>query len=243
MSVLPAFVILLLVSAVLALPFLLFRVASQGGEQLLRIVRLASGAAIALAAFWALAAVVGTSVPSPRVTVPVELVPIHLPAGPTPLGLSASVTGGGFDQVTVTASGLSVLARLALALAPVLTAGTTIAVAVVVLRLARSLGAGDPFALSSSALATAGWVAMVGGTLATWVGNFADWVTSGELFGAMGWTGTGDLSDPAQLGWPGPAGLRFDIPFTPLAAGLALILLAAVFGHGARLRADAEGLV
>lgn len=243
MNVLPVLVLLLLASSLLALPFLIMRIASGSRASLLRIIGIAGRAAIALAAIWGIAAVVGTTVPSPTVTVPVETMPLRLPEGFNPFGLNATLTSGGFDRVTVTATGFTVLTRVALALAPVLAAATSIVVAVVVLRLARSLGEGDPFALSATAVATTGWVALAGGTLATWVGNFADWLASRDLFGAIGWSYTDDVSDPTTLGWPSAAALRLDLPFAPLAAGLALMLLAAVFRYGAQLRADADGLV
>lgn len=243
MSVLRVLVLLLLASSLLGVPFLIMRIASGSRESLLRIIGIAGRAAIALAAIWGIASVVGATVPSPTVTVPVETLPLRLPEGLVPFGLNATLTSGGFDRVTVTATGFTALTRTALALAPALAAATVIAVAVVVLRLARSLGDGDPFALSATAVATTGWVALAGGTLSTWAGNLADWMASRDLFGAIGWSYPDDLSDPAALGWPSAAGFRLDLPFAPLATGLALMLLAAVFRYGAQLRADAEGLV
>lgn len=243
MTVLPVLALVLLASAALALPFLVMRIAARNRESLLKIIRVASGAAIALGAVWGVVAVVGTTVAKPTVTVPVELVPVRMPAGFTPFGLNATLISGGFDRVTVTASGFTVLTRIMMALAPALSAATTIVLALVVLRLARSLGEGDPFALSSTAVATAGWVALVGGTLATWAGNLADWLASRDLFGTLGWAADVDMSDPAQLGWPAAAGFRLDLPFAPFAAGLVLMMLAAVFRYGAQLRRDAEGLV
>jgi hypothetical protein len=243
MNVLAALVILLLASAALALPFLVMRVASRSRESLLQIIRLAAGAAIVFGVVWGGAGLVGLAVETPTVTVPIDLMPVRLPDGYEPMGISATVVSGGFDRVTVTASGFTVFTRIMLALPPVLFAATTITLALLVMRLARSLGNGDPFGLRSRAVATAGWVALLGGMLGTWAGNLADWLASRDLFGAIGWSYTGDVSDPTTLGWPSAAAFRLDLPFAPFVAGLLLLLLAAVFRHGAQLRADADGLV
>jgi hypothetical protein len=99
-----------------------------------------------------------------------------------------------------------------------LAAATTIMVALVVLRLVRSIAEGDPVALGSRALVTTGWIELVGGTLATWVGNVGDWFASMDLFWLHGWSAV-DVDpdvDLRQLGWPAAAPLHLDVHAGPL---------------------------
>jgi len=246
MNVLPALAIVILISAVLALPFWIMRTASQGGEALLRVVRLFSVGAMVIAVGGAAIRLTGLAGLTATVTVPVSPVPIRVPDGVTFDLVTAKLVAGGLDRATVTADGLSLSTKLVLAAGSILWTAVVITVALVVLRLLRSLGEADPFALGSAALIKAGWVVMVGGTLAAWVGNLGDWLASKDVFEVWLWSSTKELGegeDLASLGWPSPAAMQLDFPWVPLVAGLVLVVLAAVFRHGAQLRRDAEGLV
>jgi len=246
MNPLAALLVVILIAAVLALPFLIMRIASRGGTHLIGAVRIVGALAILAAIGNVIAVVASLSGAVTRVSVPVSPVPIKVPDGVTLEGLVATFTSGGFDRASVVAQGLSLTTKLALGAAPILWAVITIALVSLVFRLVRSLDDGDPFGLSAAALAQTGWIVMVGGTIALWVGNLGDWLTARELFQTWGWSATrdvGDVTDLAELGWPGPDQLRLDLPWVPLVAGLTFAVLAAVFRYGARLRQDAEGLV
>jgi hypothetical protein len=159
---------------------------------------------------------------------------------------TATIESGGFDRVTVTTSGLGLGARLTLLAAVLVAAATTIAVSMVIIRLARSLRAGDPFALGSRALMVTGWIVMIGGSLAAVVGDFAGALASHDLFEVSGANLPSDWSSTDEIvthGWPDSASLVFTIPWWPLGVGLVLALLAAVFRYGEKLRRDAEGLI
>ncbi|MCW5954351.1 MAG: hypothetical protein KIT69_19035, partial [Propionibacteriaceae bacterium] len=160
-------------------------------------------------------------------------------------GLTTAILSGGVDRVTVEATGFSTQVRVLGLLAGVLGGATLIGVCLVVDRLARSLGDGDPFALGGNALRWAAWIVLIGGVLASVVGDLGDWLASRELFRVTGWSviGAGETSSIAELGWPEPSNLSLTIPFWPLGAALVLALLAGVFRYGGRLRRDTEGLV
>lgn len=241
-TILPAAAILLVIAAVLALPFLLMSRAARGGAQLLAIVRFAAFGTIAVAvgaALWAVLNLVGERT---TVTVPVSPVPLHQPTDFVPgAGPVATIAAGGFDQVTVVAEGLAPLTKATLGAAVVLWSAMAVAVALVMLRLVRTLGGGDPFALSSAALMATGWIVMLGGTAAGWMGSLGAWLAARDLF--AGWSSAGDGGDLTRLGWPDPGQIRLDFPWMSLLAGLSLAVLAAVFRHGAQLRQDAAGLV
>jgi len=228
----------------IATPVVLMIAASRGGANLLRIVMAVAFLAIAVSAIWAISGVLAIVADSVSVTVPIDTMPVQVPAGVTLEGPLATISTGGFDRVHVTATGLSLAARVVLGAATVLSAATAFAVAVVVLRLARSTRDGNPFAVGPRALVITGWVTLVGGTVATWVGNIGDWLASRDLFGLNGWSGTNpDVLNLSELGWPDPAALRLDLPWAPVAIALVMAMLAGVFRYGERLRRDADGLV
>lgn len=180
------------------------------------------------------------------VTAPVVPMPLQVSDGVELHGLTASILGGGFDRVTVHATGLSTTMRVITLLGAALGSATLIGVCLVVARLARSLGERDPFALGGAALQRAAWIVLVGGILSSVLDDVANWRASLDLFWVGGWSATGDLdsvADVTQFGWPQPAPFSLTIPFWPLGAALVLALLAGVFRYGGNLRRDAEGLV
>jgi hypothetical protein len=246
MTIVPALAVLVVISAVLALPFLIMRTAARGGSGLLRIVRGAGFVAVAIAVGGTIVTLSNLIGPTATITVPVSTMPIRVPDGVTFELVTARLIGGGFDRATVTVEGLSLTTKLVMGASSILWTAVVVTVVVVVLRLVRSLGEGDPFALGSTALVKAGWAVMAGGAAAAWVGTLGDWFASKDVFEVWGWSSTKDLGDGADLtalGWPSPGAVQLGFPWIPLVAGLALFVLAAVFRSGAQLRQDTEGLV
>jgi hypothetical protein len=197
--------------------------------------------------FMALAVVNVLSSDNVTVTVPVGPLPPHVDPGVEIEPTQATILSGGFDQATVTVSGLTLPTRVLLLLSVIVPGATEIGVALVLRRLARSVGAGDPFRLGGDALVRTAWIVLAGGMVSSLLEDVASWRASAEVFFTRGWsaddrTAGGELS-LADLGWPDPAGLQLHFPFWPLAAGLVLALLAAVFRQGEQLRHDAAGLV
>jgi hypothetical protein len=161
-------------------------------------------------------------------------------------GPLATIVSGGFDRVTVTATGLGIGARLALLASLLVGSATTIAVSIVFIRLARSLRTGDPFAVGSRALLATAWIVLIGGAVGALLGDLGGAFASNDLFEYSGATlpaNWGPTDAIADHGWPEPVMLTFTIPWWPLGVGLVLALLAAVFRYGERLRRDAEGLI
>lgn len=161
-------------------------------------------------------------------------------------GPLATIVSGGFNRVTVTATGLGIGARLALLASLLVAAATTIAVSVVFIRLARSLRTGDPFAVGSRALLATAWIVFIGGAVGALLGDWGGAFASSDLFEYSGATLPANWSSTDMIvdhGWPEPVMLSFTIPWWPLGVGLVLALLAAVFRYGEKLRRDAEGLI
>lgn len=231
--------------AVLAVPVLIMLAASRGGPNLARIVTVVAGVALVMAALWVAAALISLGGDTTTIRIPVSPTAVRVPEGIT-LDATATFESGDFDRLTVAATGLPLATRLVMSAAVLLSAITTASVALVVLRLVRSMREGDPFALGSRALRTTGWIVLIGGSLATWVGNLGDWMASADLFRLHGWSAVGSAAgiiDLTELGWPDAAPLSLELPWVPLAIGVILALLAAVFRYGERLRHDTEGLV
>ncbi len=113
-------------------------------------------------------------------------------------------------------------------LAPgVLIAAVSVAACVLVLRVMRPIGAGDPFAPGQvRRLRTLAFVLMIGPVVAM----FARLSCQGAIVGGL------------DLGGLDP-GVSLDIPWFPLIVGLFLGLVAEGFKVGAQLRDDVEGLV
>lgn len=109
----------------------------------------------------------------------------------------------------------------------VLTAAVVAAACVLILRIMRPIGAGDPFAPGQvRRLRTLAFVLMIGPVVAM----FARLSCQGAIVGGL------------DLGGLDP-GVSLDIPWFPLIVGLCLGLVAEGFKVGAQLRDDVEGLV
>lgn len=245
MSLIPPLLILGL--GLMLLVVLLMVVALRVGTNLPRVASFVSRATIVVSVLWVLVLGITLFAGGPiQVTAPIALLPFHLPEGIELDGLRATILSGGFDQVTVQASGLGLPTLLVVLAAAVLASGTLIGVCLVVDRLARSLGEGDPFALSGEALQRAAWIVLVGGTLVSMLDDVSNWLASTDLFWVTGASWSSDVTDASsltELGWPEPAAFSLTIPFWPLGAGMVLALLAGVFRYGRQLRRDAAGLV
>lgn len=195
---------------------------------------------------------------SDRVTlsVPIEEMPVRPPSDVTfLLPPTATIVSGGFDRVTVVAENLGITARTFFSLSALLSGATIIGVVLVITRLARSLRDGSPFRRGGHALRTTAFIVLIGGTLASITGELAGLSASNDLFEVRGWEATTAVvegsdtfpEDPddilTQAGWPSPAPFELTIPFWPLGASIALLLLAAAFEYGAHLQRETEGLV
>lgn len=235
-------IVIALVLGVIAVPVLVIVAAMRGGPNLPRIAAAAvylvmAGTTLAMMG-WIGALLSGGAL---TLTVPVEPLRPQLPAGvkldPTPL---AVISEGGFDRVSVTATGFSFDTRLTLAAAWLIGGLTVLAVSVMLLRLIKSLAAADPFSMGAKMLVASGWIVLLGGTVATAVGDIGVAMASSDLFASAAVSSSGGGTGPS---WPESASFGLSLPTWPLGAALVLALLAAVFRHGEQLRRDAEGLI
>lgn len=232
------------VGLILVFAVLVMLVVARFDTNLPRVASFVSRATIVVSVLWV--AVLGITMfagGTVGVTAPIAPLPIRLDEGVELHGLRAAILSGGFDQVTVQASGLSLPTLLVLLAAAVLSSGTLIGVCLVVDRLARSLGEGDPFALGGKALQRAAWIVLIGGMLSSMLGDLGRWLASTDLFWVEGASWSGEAGSLTELGWPEAAPFSLTIPFWPLGAGMVLALLAGVFRYGRQLRRDTAGLV
>ncbi|OWP21340.1 hypothetical protein CBF90_12850 [Microbacterium sp. AISO3] len=209
--------------------------------------------ALTLSALWAAFGLLGAAISvvqnlsadAPRMSVPVatfwpELLPgVTIDTGPT-----AEVVGGGFTVAEVDAAGISPLARGLWTAGQALWSLIPAAIAALIAVACFQLLAGRAFTriIVRMTMATAVIVA-AGGTAAQVLSDIAGSMASHELFarGSAGWTEIPGIDDP--LAWWPEATLNITLPFWPIAAGLGLAALAAVFRYGSRLQRDTEGLV
>lgn len=119
--------------------------------------------------------------------------------------------------------------RPAFALARIGTGVLAVCVLYLLLRIVRTLRAGDPFvAANARRLTVMGFLVAVGGIVLQAVRTAAEMAVIERV----------DRLAPGVVG-----GREFELSFLPVAAGLLLVGLAEVFRQGARLREDVEGLV
>jgi len=237
-----------LLLAVVAIPVLLIIIAMRGGRHMPKIVALVSYAVmVVVCGASVVAAITLLSGAAVEVTVPITPVEPYLPAGVTlEPATSATIHSGGMDQATLVVSGLPLATRLVMLAALLIAAATAIAVCVVVIRLARSVMSGNPFAVGTAALIATGWILLIGGGSASLVGQIGDVMACYDLFEYTGgtapesWNPAGGFAGP---GWPQPAGFNLTIPWWPLGGALVLALIAGVFRYGEQLQRDSEGLV
>ncbi|SDQ48543.1 hypothetical protein [Microbacterium sp. cf332] len=209
--------------------------------------------ALTLSALWAVFSLLGAIVSvvqnlaadAPRMSVPVapfwpELLPgVVIDTGPT-----AQVAGGGFSVAEVDVAGISPLARGLWTTGQALWSLIPAAVAALIAVACFQLLAGRAFdrIIVRMTMATAVIVA-AGGTAAQLLSDISGSMASRELFERVSahWTDIPGIEDP--LAWWPSATLDITLPFWPIAAGLGLAALAAVFRYGSRLQRDTQGLV
>lgn len=232
---------------VLALSAIAIVVVASLNRSLPRVARTISWLTIAATAVWLIAAA-NTYLFGEKVALSLRVrgPEVQLPEGVVSTNHSASFDAATFDRVSLEATGLSFTTRGVYLLATLAGAVALIGACVVINRLARNLGEGDPFILGGVALQRLAWIVLIGGVAATWLTRTGEYLAATELFGPAGWRNSGNdeiLSELTALGWPYPDGLSLEIPLWPIGAGLVLALLAAAFRHGANLRRETEGLV
>lgn len=209
--------------------------------------------ALTLSAFWACVSLLGTVISlasnlsggAPRMSVPVaRFWPGLLPGVEVSTDSAAQVRGGGFMTAEVDVEGVSTTARGLWAAGQALWTLIPGAVAALIAVVCFQLLAGRAFArvIVRMTMITAVVVA-AGGTAAQLLSDIAGGMASHELFAVSSaqWENIPGIDDP--LAWWPEATLNITLPFWPIAAGLGLAALAAVFRYGSRLQRDTEGLV
>lgn len=213
------------------------------------VVSLALTLSAAWAAFGLLGAVISViqnlAADAPRMSVPVaQFWPDLLPGVVIDAGPTAEVAGGGFMVAEIDVAGISPLARGLWTAGQALWTLIPTAIAALIAVACFQLLAGRAFdrIIVRVTMATAVIVA-AGGTAAQLLSDIAGSMASQELFarGSAQWTEIPGIDDPFAW-WP-EATLNVTLPFWPIAAGLGLAALAAVFRYGSRLQRDTEGLV
>lgn len=157
---------------------------------------------------------------------------------------AASIVGGGFTEALVSLEGLSMNARVLLALGSLAQGLTQLAVTAAVYVLAKRLLEGEPFQPVLSRTVMVAAVAMViGGLLWQVCFSLGESMAAREALTIEGWSYPDalGLEDPTLL-LPQPT-LGLTIEFWPIFTGMALAAVAAAFRHGERLQRDTSGLV
>ncbi|MFS0713146.1 hypothetical protein ABC195_04635 [Microbacterium sp. 2P01SA-2] len=209
--------------------------------------------ALTLSALWAAFSLLGAVISvvqnlaadAPRMSVPVaRFWPDLLPGVTIDTGPTAEVVGGGFMVAEVDVSGVGPLARGLWTAGQALWSLIPAAIAALIAVACFQLLAGRAFdrIIVRMTMATAVIVA-AGGTAAQLLSDIAGSMASHELFtrGSAGWTEIPGIDDPFAW-WP-QATMNVTLPFWPIAAGLGLAALAAVFRYGSRLQRETKGLV
>lgn len=241
-------IVIALAAAVVAVPVLLIMIAMRGGRHMPKIVAVVGYAVmVVIGGVTVMAAITLMTGAAVQVTVPITPIEPYVPKGVTlQPATAATIHSGGMDQATLVVSGLPLGTRLVMLAAMLIAAATAVAVCVVVIRLARSVMSGNPFAVGTTALLATGWILLVGGVLASVVGQIGDAMASYDIFeytagsAPESWNPTGGFAGP---GWPEPAGFTLTVPWWPLGGALVLALIAGVFRYGEQLQRDSEGLV
>ena len=201
------------------------------------------------AAFSVIGAIIATLVallqPQVMITVPVSEFWPELPAGTVVEGMTATHLSGGFTSADLLVEGLSTSARVLWSISQALAWLVPAAIAGLIAIACFQLLAGRAFApvVARMAMVTA-VVVTVGGVAAEILGDIAGNMAARET---LGWSSAryeevAGIEDVLQAWWPQP-GFGADLPFWPIAAGLAFAALAAIFRYGSRLQRDTEGLV
>ena len=170
-----------------------------------------------------------------------------LPAGATILsGPTAQVTSGGFTSAEVYVSGLDTAARAWLAGSSLLQGATIIMIAMVVVTLSSTILRNDPFQPAvARGIRLVGITVIVGGLAWQACSGVGESLASKQVLQL----GSTELKNVASwdninmiVGFPQPAP-HIQVDLWPIGVGLVMLVLAAAFRYGERLRRDTDGLV
>ncbi|MFL1381761.1 MULTISPECIES: DUF2975 domain-containing protein [unclassified Nocardiopsis] len=170
---------------------------------------------------------------------PVGTITVPVPDGvadpaPPVAAASADYTVESTGSMAVVLHDPTTVQRLLLVLPSLLGLAATITVMVNLLRIVRSLDAGDPFTPANARrIQVIGIAVQAGAVLSLVAATFRDGVLTGAALG------TGGLELSLTLGGGGGAGSAVVLVFV----GMLLLGLAEVFRRGTRMRDDVRGLV
>lgn len=182
---------------------------------------------------------------SVTVTVPVQEFWPQLPEGTMVEGRTATRAGGGFTSAELIVTGLSMPTRICWALGQGFAILVPGAIAAMIAVTCFQLLAGRAFAPVVARIAiVTGAVVAVGGVAAQMLSDIGGSMASSELllFTSGRYEEVPGIEDVFDAWLPDPT-FVLELPFWPIAAGLAFAALAAVFRYGSRLQRDTEGLV
>jgi hypothetical protein len=181
------------------------------------------------------------------VTMPVQQFWPSLPSTVQLHGVSASVVGGGFSAARVEVVGLDGVARAWLAAGELAQGLTTVLLGVVVVILCGAVIRQDPFRPALTRAITVAAIGIIVGGVA-WQICFVigGGLASNQVLGITGWD-----YDTAQIDWDivqdvtglPHASNEWTVDFWPVAIGLTLLALAAVFRYGQRLQNESDHLI
>lgn len=170
-----------------------------------------------------------------------------LQAGATIIsGPTAQVTSGGFTSAEVYVSGLDMAARAWLAGSSLLQGATIIMIAIVVVTLSSTILRNDPFQPAvTRGIRLVGITVIVGGLAWQACSGVGESLASKQVLQL----GSTELKDSASwdnnvpiIGFPQPSP-HIQVDLWPIGVGLVMLVLAAAFRYGERLRRDTDGLV
>lgn len=167
-------------------------------------------------------------------------------------GLTAKMTGGGYDHATFTLAGLHWDARLLLAGGALLQGVTAVVITMTLITLCSRVATGKPFAPAvERAIMRSGYAILFGGIAWQVCYQIGQFLAIDQAFHDTGGHWTTDVKGLTSnsAAWPHAAN-SFSIDFWTIGIALALFALAAVFRYGsaverdrAKLKRDTEGLV
>lgn len=210
--------------------------------------------AYVVAVIWAIGCAIGAIIavvsalmsPELSITVPVREFWPELPSGITTDGPTATLVSGGFTELNGQVEGLDVPTRILWAISQVLWALVPGSIAALIAIACSHLLNGRAFTEVLARLAmTTAVIVSVGGIAAQLLGDISATMAATQLLevSSASWhVEFPGVEDPLTAWVPRP-GFDIKIAFWPLAAGLGLAALAAVFKFGARLQRDTDGLV
>lgn len=201
-------------------------------------------AALAIAQVWIFLAVIGIGFVVWRLVTGSALTIVGLPLSTDSLlpsvdgvdtaGGEPALIGGSISTADIEAVGLPLGIRLILGATEILRILLFIVPAVIVASLCRRTLAGDPFSRHTMRWTIGGAVfLLVAGTAQELLQQLGSFLAAGELLPSHG----------SAAAVTAPAALTLTVPLWPLGAALALGAVAAVFGRGATLQKETDGLV